>query len=79
MKIHEQITVRNWSRTPVSIKAPAQDVIGWLLLCYPEPEAFEAACKQFCSVIDRPILGPWSHATERTFEEVKAAFVKADL
>jgi hypothetical protein len=86
VKIHEQITPETWrhyglydSRSPHRL-----DMTEWLFKLYPAPHTLGHWLK-LCAAIGVSRQGPWGSlsfwqdARERTFDEVKAAFKKADL
>jgi len=87
MKIHEQITPATWCQGTMFQTARGKKcrlfnafaccAHGWLLRAY--PYGYPRARNHFVEVNDLVSIHAWNDAPGRTFDEVKAAFRKADL
>lgn len=78
MKIHEMITPEKWKKGLGMNDADATCAIGWTHRVYGSL-GFLAAQNRLKDANGIDGIVAWNDAPERTFEEVKAAFQKADL
>ena len=84
MKIHQQITAQTWRQGPPTLNKQKLDLTEWFVHVYPPPATREP-WKKFCQGVGITMLGPWgslafwNDAPERTFGEIHAALVAADL
>lgn len=91
MKIHEQITPETWCQGSYGIDKHGRDVAatdpdacswcaaGWIWKTCKDGKHRDATYRMLRAVGADELLGHWNDHPERTFEEVRAAFKKADL
>jgi hypothetical protein len=73
MKVHQLITRDKWT------KDTGGCVHKWLVQVYPNDIVRKEAAKRVRGVIGQFSISAWNDADERTFEEVHAALVAANV